>query len=84
VQAGEGLAVIGLTGAALANRSRPATALAGLALLASSALTRFGVFMAGKASARDPAYTVGPQRERVAAAELAAGDDLAAVPVSAR
>jgi formate-dependent nitrite reductase membrane component NrfD len=69
VQAGEGLAVIGLTGAALANRSRPATALAGLALLASSALTRFGIFAAGKASARDPAYTVGPQRERLAAVE---------------
>jgi hypothetical protein len=36
----------------------------GAALLAGSALTRFGIFAAGMASARDPKYTVGPQRER--------------------
>jgi formate-dependent nitrite reductase membrane component NrfD len=84
MQAGEGVAVVGLTGAALASRSRPATALAGLALLASSALTRFGVFMAGRASARNPAFTVGPQRRRLAAAERSDGDGAAAVPVSAR
>ena len=41
------------------------SSLAGAALLAGSALTRFGVFEAGQASARDPKYTVGPQRERV-------------------
>jgi hypothetical protein len=29
--------------------------------------TRFGVFEAGLASARDPKYTVVPQRERMAA-----------------
>ena len=39
--------------------------LAGAALLAASALTRFGIFEAGRASARDPKYTVGPQRERL-------------------
>jgi hypothetical protein len=30
-----------------------------------SALTRFGVFHAGQASARDPKYTVVPQRARL-------------------
>ena len=37
----------------------------GAALMAASALTRFGVFEAGRASARDPKYTVGPQRQRL-------------------
>ena len=37
----------------------------GLALLAGSACTRFGVFAAGVASAEDPKYTVVPQRERL-------------------
>ena len=69
MEAGEVLTAAGLTGAVLAGRSRPAAALAGLALLGSSALTRFGIFFAGRASARDPVYTVGPQRQRVAAAE---------------
>ena len=40
--------------------------LSGAALLAGSACTRFGVFEAGQASARDPQYTVVPQRERLA------------------
>jgi formate-dependent nitrite reductase membrane component NrfD len=62
----EVLTAAGLTGAVLSGRNRPAAALSGAALIASSALTRFGVFFAGKASARDPAYTVGPQRRRVA------------------
>ena len=47
--------------------SRTAIKLAGAALLASSALTRFGIFEAGRVSARDPKYTVRPQRERLAA-----------------
>ncbi|HWU05171.1 MAG TPA: polysulfide reductase, partial [Streptomyces sp.] len=47
------------------HRSRAAAAGAGLALLAGSACTRFGVFAAGIASAEDPAHTVGPQREAV-------------------
>ena len=37
----------------------------GAALLTASALTRFGVLFAGRASARDPAYTVAPQRQRL-------------------
>ena len=32
-----------------------------------AALTRFGVYEAGMVSARDPKYTVVPQRERIAA-----------------
>ena len=51
----------------LAGRSRAAAALSGAALLAGSALTRFGVFEAGRASTRDPKYVVVPQRERMAA-----------------
>ena len=42
-------------------------AICGAALLTASALTRFGIFEAGRASARDPKYTVRPQRERLAA-----------------
>jgi formate-dependent nitrite reductase membrane component NrfD len=45
--------------------SRAAASVAGLALMAGSAATRFGIFEAGQASARDPKYTVVPQRERV-------------------
>jgi hypothetical protein len=41
----------------------------GLLLAAGSLLTRFGVFEAGMASARDPKYTVVPQRERMKARE---------------
>lgn len=47
----------------LGHRSRPAAAGAGLALLAGSACTRFGVFAAGVASAEDPVHTIAPQRE---------------------
>ncbi|MGI8715709.1 MAG: NrfD/PsrC family molybdoenzyme membrane anchor subunit, partial [Solirubrobacteraceae bacterium] len=57
----------GVAGAAgLAGRSRTGGALAGAALLAGSALTRFGIFAGGMESARDPRYTVQPQRERLA------------------
>ena len=51
----------------LSGRSRAVTALCGATLVASSLITRFGVFEAGLASARDPKYTVVPQRERMAA-----------------
>ena len=47
----------------LARRSRPAAAVAGLALLSGSALQRFAVFEAGVASTRDPKYVVVPQRK---------------------
>jgi formate-dependent nitrite reductase membrane component NrfD len=44
---------------------RVVAAASGLALLAGSACTRFGIFYAGVASAEDPKYTVEPQRERL-------------------
>ena len=65
LRASRALTVLGAgVGAVLAGRSRAAGAAAGAMLLAASACTRFGIFEAGLASARDPAYTVGPQRER--------------------
>jgi formate-dependent nitrite reductase membrane component NrfD len=54
----------GIGAGLLARRSRPAAVAAGAALLAGSAFTRFGIFEAGMASARDPKYTVEPQRRR--------------------
>lgn len=54
-------AVLALAGG---GRHRTVAAVAGLSLLAGSACTRFAVFEAGQASARDPRYTVVPQRER--------------------
>jgi formate-dependent nitrite reductase membrane component NrfD len=51
----------------LAPRSRLGAIAAGTALLAGSAFTRFGLFEAGMASAKDPKYTVEPQRQRLAA-----------------
>lgn len=64
LRAGKLLLAAGTTGALLARRSRWLSALSGAALVASSLATRFGVFEAGFASARDPRYTVLPQRER--------------------
>ncbi len=59
------LTVAGLAGAVLGRRRRVVSALAGASLLAASALTRYGVFEAGLASARDPKYTIVPQRTRL-------------------
>jgi DMSO reductase anchor subunit len=63
--------VLTATGAAAAlaarGRSRLLSVTAGATLLAASAVTRFGVFHAGRASARDPKYTIAPQRTRAAA-----------------
>ncbi len=66
LRAARTLTAAGALGALAGRRSRIVSALSGLALLAGSALTRFGVFEAGVASARDPKYTVIPQRERLA------------------
>jgi formate-dependent nitrite reductase membrane component NrfD len=51
---------------ALGHRRRSAAVAGGAALMAGAAAERFAVFKAGVASAKDPKYTVGPQRERVA------------------
>jgi formate-dependent nitrite reductase membrane component NrfD len=65
VKAGKALTVLGVAGAALGRRSRVAAALSGAALVAASAATRWGIYHAGMASARDPKYTVVPQRQRL-------------------
>lgn len=63
-KAAEVLNVCGAVGAVVSGRHRAAVAVSGLALLAGSALQRFGTFEAGVASTRDPKYVVVPQRER--------------------
>jgi Polysulphide reductase, NrfD len=60
------LTAAGLVGALLGRRNRAVAGTAGLALAAGSALQRFGVYAAGVASAKDPKYTVVPQRSRLA------------------
>jgi formate-dependent nitrite reductase membrane component NrfD len=57
----------GLAIGAWGHRRRSAAVLGGTALLAGAAAERFAVFRAGFASAEDPKFTVGPQRERVEA-----------------
>jgi hypothetical protein len=65
-RAAELLTLAGLAGTVtVAGRSRAGAAASGLALLAGSALQRFGVFEAGVASTKDPRYVVVPQRERL-------------------
>ncbi|MEU7340157.1 NrfD/PsrC family molybdoenzyme membrane anchor subunit [Streptomyces sp. NPDC007074] len=54
-----------VTALTLARRSRTAAAVGGLALMAGSVLQRFGTFEAGVTSTEDPAYVVGPHRERL-------------------
>jgi formate-dependent nitrite reductase membrane component NrfD len=65
MEAAEILTAAGLTAAAIGGRNRAVAAVAGAALVASSAFTRFGVFYAGRTSARDPKYVVGPQKDRI-------------------
>jgi len=67
----EGLAVAGGIGTLLGGRRRPVAAAAGLALMAASALTRFGIYEAGIRSAKDPRYTIEPQKRRLAARRAA-------------
>jgi DMSO reductase anchor subunit len=63
------LAVLGAAGAVAGRRNRTVRVASGTALLASSALTRFGIFAAGMTSANDPAATVAPQRARLSEAK---------------
>jgi hypothetical protein len=85
VRVGQVLGALGATGAVLsgtpvvpAGRARRiAAAISGAALIGASAATRWGIFHAGLASAKDPKYTVVPQRERlVGQAEAKAGPQL--------
>lgn len=65
MRVGEALTGLGAIGALAGRRNRLASALSGAALIGGAACTRFGIFHAGQASARDPKYTIVPQRERV-------------------
>jgi formate-dependent nitrite reductase membrane component NrfD len=71
----EALAVAGGIGTVLGGRRRGVAAASGLALLAASALTRFGIFEAGIRSAKDPRYTIEPQKRRLAARRAAGVTD---------
>lgn len=67
----ERLAVAGGIGALIGagrqgRRHRVIAGLSGVALVAASACTRFGVFHAGMNSAQDPRYTIEPQKRRLA------------------
>lgn len=70
--ASKALTVAGVVLTVLGGRWRPAATLAGLAFNAGSACLRFGVFHAGMESAKDPKYTVVPQKDRIAARESGA------------
>ncbi|MGY1719661.1 NrfD/PsrC family molybdoenzyme membrane anchor subunit [Blastococcus sp. SYSU DS0552] len=61
-------------------RRRLPAVLGGALLAAGSALTRFGVFDAGMVSAKDPKYTVEPQRTRAAERDAAASAVEAGAP----
>lgn len=63
-----------LTAAVAGRRSRVAAAVAGNALLAGPAMTRFAIFEAALNSAKGPRYTVIPQRQRLQARRGAGGN----------
>ena len=63
----KGLSAAGAGVLAVAGRRRMGAVAGGALLLAAGSLARWSVFKAGFASARDPKYTVVPQRERLEA-----------------
>ena len=65
MRASKALTAAGAVGTLMGGRSRLVSVVSGTALMAGSLCTRLGVYEAGMASARDPKYTVVPQRERV-------------------
>lgn len=65
MRASKVLTAAGAAGGLVGGRSRLLSVVSGTALMAGSFCTRMGVFEAGMASAKDPKYTVVPQRERV-------------------
>jgi formate-dependent nitrite reductase membrane component NrfD len=71
----EALAVAGGIGTLLGGRRRAVAVPSGLALVAASALTRFGIFEAGIHSAKHPRYTIEPQKRRLAARRAAGTTD---------
>jgi hypothetical protein len=62
---GKGLLLSGAAVMALGGRVRPLAATGGALILGGAACTRWSIFKAGSQSARDPRYTVIPQRERL-------------------
>jgi hypothetical protein len=66
VKTAKALTLGGALGATVFGRTRVGAVVSGVALMAGSLLTRFGVFEAGIESAKDPKYTVQPQKERLA------------------
>ncbi|MUL42895.1 polysulfide reductase [Streptomonospora sp. PA3] len=74
MRAAKALTITGAVGALAGGRSRTVSAIAGAALVAGSACTRFGIFKAGQQSAADPKYTVIPQRQRLRDREAAEQD----------
>jgi hypothetical protein len=85
LRAAKMLNAAGALGAAtIARRDRGGAATTGAALLAGSALTRFGLFAAGMASARDPRHTIEPQRQRVEARQAATDGASAPAPAPPR
>jgi hypothetical protein len=59
-----GLTTAGAAVLALAGRRRAGGVVGGLLLAVGGALLRFAVMEAGRQSAADPAFVVGPQRDR--------------------
>lgn len=75
LRAAKALTGIGACAALFAGRSRAVAVASGLCLSAAAAATRYGIFEAGRQSARDPRYTVVPQRQRVEQRQQAAEGD---------
>ncbi|MBI2697852.1 MAG: nitrite reductase [Mycobacterium sp.] len=71
LQTSEILAAAGGLGALLGGGHRGIAAVSGATLLTASAMLRFGFFEAGLESARDPRYTIEPQKRRLAARRAA-------------
>ncbi len=65
LRAGRALTAAAVFGAVVGARSRLVSAVSGATLVVAAAATRFGIYEAGVASAKDPRYTVVPQRDRL-------------------
>lgn len=65
MKSSEALLLAGSAVTLASGSSRTRRAAGGVCLFVGSALTRFGIFEAGLASAQDPRFTVEPQRERM-------------------
>lgn len=65
LRASRALTAAGAVGALFGRRSRLAGGMSGVLLNAGAASLRYAVFTAGVTSAKDPKYTVAPQRQRL-------------------